>query len=244
MFPGNRKRQIRGRGPETGMLNSDPFYREQFKALRAKIDDHFEKDGSRTLAVTSAVAEEGKTSTCVNLATSLATTGRKNVLLVDADMHKTGLARAMKLKSVPGLSEVLSGSAQIPEVIQDSRVPGLSVIAAGRQHPSPADILSGDQFRALLQYARENFDMVLLDTSPVLPVADALSLREQVDWFLLVFRASFTPYPLLKQAISEIGEQKILGVVLNRVRLMEDPYYTRYYGEYYRKKAPAVSNSR
>jgi capsular exopolysaccharide synthesis family protein len=235
MFLRNKKWRIRGKGPGAGPLKDDPFFREQFKALRAKIDAYLEKDGSRTLAITSAVSEEGKTVVSVNLAMNLANTGRRNVLLVDADMHKTGVASAMRLKSVPGLSEVLSGSEEIRGVLQNSRVPGLSVITAGKEPSSPADMLSGDKFRSLLQYARENFDLILLDTPPVMPVADAISLREEVDWFLLVFRVGFTPYPLLKQAVSEIGEQKILGVVLNRVKLMEDRYYTRYYGKYYKK---------
>jgi len=68
-----------------------------------------------------------------------------------------------------------------------------------------------------------------------MPVSDALSLREQVDWFLLVYRAEYTPYPMLKHIVSEIGVQKILGVVINRVRLKDDRYYIRYYGKYYKK---------
>lgn len=234
MFLVKRKGMNSGNGSGASPMDS-PFFREQFKALRAKIDDHFDKDGSKTLAITSAVAEEGKTITCVNLAMNIANAGRKRVLLVDADMRKTGLARNMRLKPAPGLSEYLSGSAEIPEILRNARIPGFTVIPAGTEPPSPADLLAGEAFRSFLQYARENFDVVLLDTPPVLPVADAISLREQVDWFLLVFRAGYTPYPMLKQAVSEIGEQKVLGVVINRVKLMDDRYYIRYYGKYYRK---------
>lgn len=237
MFLGDLLGMNRGRGKVRGLQppEDSPFFLEQFKALRAKIDDHFEKDGSKMLAVTSAVAEEGKSITCVNLATSLATTGRKKVLLVDADMHKTGLANGLNLKKVPGLSEFLSDGAELKEILRNTHVPRLFAIPPGSKPSSPADMIAGEKFRSLLQSARENFDIVILDTPPVLPVADTLSLREQVDWFVLVYRARFTPYPLLKKVVSDIGEEKILGVVINRVRLTEDRYYTRYYGSYYTK---------
>jgi len=211
------------------------LFLEQFKALRAKIDDSFEREGHRTLAVTSAIAEEGKTVTCVNLAMNIASTGRKKVLLVDTDMHKSDIARGMNLEPAPGLSEYLSGKANVKEILRNSLVPGLHAIPAGSGSSSAADMLAGEQFRSFLKSTRETFDVILLDTPPVLPVADTLSLRDLVDRFLLVYRAGFTPYPLLRQVIEEIGEEKILGVVINRVKPMKDKYYKQYYGKYYRK---------
>lgn len=212
-----------------------PLFHEQFKALRAKIVDFMEKEGDRTLAVTSAVAGEGKTVTSVNLAINIASTGRKKVLLLDTDMRKSELARGMNIEPVPGLFDYLSGNAKGQEILRNSQVPGLHVIPAGSESQSPADMLAGEQFRSFLESAREAFDVILLDTPPVLPVADALSLRDQVDRFLLVYRAGFTPYPMLRQVIEEIGEQKVLGVVINRVKPMAEKYYKQYYGKYYRK---------
>lgn len=221
--------------PKARPQSDIPVFHEQFKALRAKIDDHFEKDGCKTMAITSAIAEEGKTVTCVNLAMNIAYTGRKKVLIVDTDMRKSGLAREMNLDPVPGLSEYLSGTAKIPEIFRNSQVPGLHVIPGGAEPTSPADLLAGEQFRTFLRSARENFDVILLDTPPVLLVSDTLSLREQVDWFLLVYRAGSTPYPMFKQVVAEIGEQKVLGVVINRVKPMTNKYYKKYYSKYYRK---------
>jgi len=212
-----------------------PFFVEQFKALRAKIDDNFDKEGKKTLAFTSSVAEEGKTVVSINLALNIASTGRKKVLLVDADMRKSDIAKGMKLESVPGLSEYLSGSAKFTEVVRNSRISGLYVIPSGKEPPSASDMIAGKPFRSFLKSAREHFDLILFDTPPVLPVSDTLSLREHVDWFLLVFRARFTPYPMLKQVVEEIGEEKILGVVINRVEPLTDKYYKRYYGQYYQR---------
>ncbi len=212
-----------------------PLFIEQFKALRAKIDDYVAREGIRALACTSAVADEGKTVACVNLALNIAVSGRKKVLLVDADMRKSDIGRAMSLKSIPGLSEFLSGSAKFTEVVRNSQIPGLHVIPAGAEPPSASDLLDGTAFRQFVKSAKDHFDLVLLDTPPVLAVADALALREQVDRFIVVFRAKYTPFPMLKQVVAELGEEKILGVVINRVAPLSDQYYQRYYGRYYRK---------
>lgn len=215
----------------------DPLFREQFKGLRAKIDDSIEKEGYSTLAVTSAIADEGKTVTCVNLAMNIASTGRKKVLIVDTDMRKADLAPRINVEPVPGLSEFLEGHADVKKIIRNSRVPGLHAIPAGSEpHSPPADILAGKKFRSFLKSAQESYNVILLDTPPILPVADTLSLRDQVDRFLLVYRAGFTPYPMLRQAIEEIGEPKILGVVINRVKSMKEKYYRQYYGQYYYRK--------
>src|SRR4030042_651868 len=164
------------------------LFHEQFKALRAKIDDYLEKEGGRTIAITSAIAEEGKTVTCVNLAMNIATTGRKKVLLVDTDMRKSDLAQGMDLEPGPGLSEYLSGNANVKEILRNSLVPGLHVIPAGSEIPESTDLLAREKFRSFLKSAREAFDVILLDTPPVIPVAGPLSLRDQVDRFLLVYR--------------------------------------------------------
>src|SRR4030066_974806 len=221
--------------PGASRPKDTPFFLEQFKALRAKIDDLLDKEVCKTLAVTSSIAGEGKTITCVNLAMNIAYTGRRKVLLVDTDMRKSDLAKGMNLNPIPGLSEFLSGAVKLTDVIQNSKVPGLYVIPSGACPPSPADVLAGESFRRFIQSPREHFDLVLLDTPPVLPVADTHSLREQVDGFLLVYRAGYTPYPVLKQALKDISEEKILGVVLNRVKPRTDNYYRKNYGKYYDK---------
>jgi Mrp family chromosome partitioning ATPase len=99
----------------------------------------------------------------------------------------------------------------------------------------PANLLAGEKFRSFLGEVREHFDIILLDTPPILPVADTLSLRDQVDGFLFLYRTGFTPYALMRQAAEEVGEEKVLGVVLNGVAQQKQKYYSRYYGKYYHK---------
>jgi capsular exopolysaccharide synthesis family protein len=213
----------------------DPLFGEQFKALKAKFEYKADKLKLKVVAVTSAIAGEGKTLSCANLAMNLASAGRKKVLLIDIDLRKADLARGLNLPPLPGLSEFLSGTVVLKDVLRNTLVPGLYVIPAGTRISAPADLLAGNRFRSFLADIREHFDVVLLDTPPILAVADTLSLRDQVDGFIFIYRACFTPYNMLKQAIEEVGEKSVIGVVLNGVEPHKEKYYQRYYGKYYRK---------
>jgi capsular exopolysaccharide synthesis family protein len=214
------------------------IFLEQFKALRAKFEYQVDMHKYKVVAVTSAIAEEGKTLTSANLAANLASIGRKKVLLVDTDMRKSDIAQMFNTPSKPGLKEFLTGSVPLEKIIHsDNSVTGLRIISGGEKGTVPANLLAGDRFRSFLQEMRNKFDIVLLDTPPILPVADTLSLRDQVDGFIFIFRIGFTPYVMFRQAVEEIEKDKILGVVLNGVEMKKYKYYQRYYGEYYQKKS-------
>ena len=213
------------------------IFLEQFKALRAKFEYQIDIHKYKIVAVTSAIAEEGKTLTSANLAANLASVGRKKVLLVDTDMRKSDIAHMFNFSQKPGLKEFLTGSVPFEEIILSSNsVRGLSLISGGEKGTTPPDLLAGETFRSFLQEMRNRFDVVLLDTPPILPVADTMSLRDQVDGFILIFRIGLTPYVMLRQALEEIDKNKIIGVVLNGVEMQKYKYYQRYYGEYYHKK--------
>jgi tyrosine-protein kinase Etk/Wzc len=219
-----------------GILNIrsiDPYYYELVKGLRAKVEYKMDTLNLRVLAVSSAVAGEGKTLTAIQLAANMAATGRKKVLLVDMDLRKSGIARELGIASDSGLSEFLSESVPKEKILRNSVVPGLSVIIGGKTISSPTDMLAGEKFRSLLRELREQFDLVILDTPPILPVPDAVTISEQVDAFILLFRFSHTPHQLFRQAIDELGERKIVGVVLNGEEKKTDKYYQKYYGKYY-----------
>lgn len=215
--------------------NQDPVYLEQIKAMRAKFEYRIDMLKIKVVAVTSAIAGEGKTTSCAQLAIHLAMTGRKKVLLIDADMRKSDLAKGMNLPTLPGLGEFLTGAVTLKEIVRNSFLPGLYIISGGSRIGEPANLLSGEKFRAFLGDVRSHFDVILLDTPPILPVADTLGLRDQVDGFLFLYRVGYTPYPMLRQATEEVGEEKILGVVLNGVMPKNQRYYQRYYGKYYQK---------
>jgi capsular exopolysaccharide synthesis family protein len=187
----------------------------------------------RVLAVSSAVTGEGKTLTAINLAANMASTGRKKVLLMDMDLRKSCVASELGMAADSGLSEFLSGAISKEQILRNSVVPGLSIIVGGKTISSPADMLAGERFRSLLQGLREQFDLIILDTPPILPVPDVVTISEQVDAFILVFRFSHTPHQLFRQAIEDLGARKIVGVVLNGEEKNTDNYYHKYYGKYY-----------
>jgi capsular exopolysaccharide synthesis family protein len=214
--------------------DTDPFYTEMMRGFRAKVEHRIDATGLRILGLTSAVAGEGKTKTAIHLAVNMASTGRKKVLLMDLDLRKSDIARELRIGAGPGLSEYLTGVVSREEIIQVTSIRGLFLIPAGKPVHSPVDMLAGEKFRSLLQELRGHFDLLILDTPPILPVPDALTISEQLDAFILVFRLSHTPYKLLRQAVEELGTGKIMGVVLNGDEKKSDKYYSRYYGNYYK----------
>lgn len=222
--------------------NEDQVFTEQFRALRAKFEYRAEVLNCKVVAVTSAIAGEGKTVSAANLATNLVSSGRKKVLLVDVDLRKSDLARGLNILPLPGLSEYLAGSVELKDVLRKSFTPGLFVIPGGMRVSDPGDLLSGERFRSFLKEIREHFDFILLDTPPILPVSDTLSIRELVDGFVFIYRVGFTPHTMFRQAIEEMGDRNIMGVVLNGVEPQTQKYYQRYYGKYYRGKKEVDAN--
>jgi capsular exopolysaccharide synthesis family protein len=233
-LPTRQDTEFPSRRPNILNLKSiDPHYYELLKGLRAKVEYKMDTLNLRVLAVSSAIAGEGKTLTAINLAANMASTGRKKVLLMDVDLRKSSIARELGLAPDSGLSDFLLGSIPKEKILRNSVVPGLSVIVGGKTIPSPADMLAGERFLSLLKELRGEFDLLVLDTPPILPVPDAVTISEQVDAFILLFRFSHTPHQLFRQAIDDLGERKILGVVLNGEEKKNDKYYHKYYGKYY-----------
>ena len=185
------------------------------------------------IAVTSAVAGEGKTFAAANLAVNLAAAGERKTLLLDFDMRNSDLAEGMGIVPTPGLSEFLSEQVQLKEVVRNSHYKGLFVIPSGANVSNPTDFLTRSSFEQTLKYLRSHFNYIVIDTPPVLPVSDTLILRDYVDGFILVVRSDFTPYNMIKKTVEEIGESSILGVIINGVMQEGKRYYKRYYGKYY-----------
>ncbi len=219
---------------ETDLFDcAEPLFVEQIRNLRARFEYRADVLNCKVVAVTSAVAGEGKTVAAANLARNIAAAGRKKVLLIDVDLRKCDLAKGMRITPVPGLSEYLAGSAGLKDVLQNSLAPGFHVIPGGMRISSPGDLIAGGRFRGLLKDVRNHVDVIILDTPPIIPVSDTLTLRDVVEGFVLVYRMGATPHLMFRQAMEEIGEKKLVGVVLNGVEPQTEKYYQRYYGKYY-----------
>ncbi len=200
-------------------------------------------DDPRLVTITSAESGEGKTATSTNLATVLAQLG-KRVLLVDGDLRKPRLHRVFELSNARGLVHALTAGESGDGLVQKSSVPGLFVMTSGPHPPNPSELLASERMRRLADWARENFDFVLIDSPPVLAVSDAVLPGSISDGVVLCLRAN----QVERDAATACKEQltmagvKILGVVLNRYNPREGRYYDRRY-RYYEAYAESAESA-
>lgn len=181
--------------------------------------------GGRVLVVTSAVAAEGKSTVSANLAAALAETGAR-VLLVDADLRRPSLAGLLGIEGSVGLTSVLLRQAAVSDVVQDWGPAGLQVLAAGQLPPNPTELLGSPAMAAVLDQLRSTYDHVVLDSAPLLPVADGAVLSRVTDGAVLVVNATRARRAQVTeslQVLERVGAT-VLGVVLNQVERQERVY--------------------
>jgi len=191
----------------------------------------------RTLALTSCVESDGKTSVAVGLATALAHAGQK-VLLIDADLRRRDVGATLRVDPVAGLAEWLEhGQAVLP--VRKVRGVGFHLLSAGAV-PCRPELLGSPRLIRLLEAAQKQFDILLLDCAPLLPVADTLALRDQVDGFLMVVRARHSPREAVARAGALLGGRRIVGVVMNayKSRFLTRRGFGYAYSQAYRYGAP------
>jgi capsular exopolysaccharide synthesis family protein len=193
---------------------------EAFRNLRTSLIWSDGGEALKTLVVTSATPGEGKTLTAANLAVTLAYDGLR-VLLVDCDIRRPRVHGMFRVPRAPGLMEMLTttaaAGAQPPQAIRETAIAGLFVLTCGALPSNAANLLSGTRMRVLLQELREQFDMIVLDTPPVLATADAGIVASLTDGVLLVVRAGATDRNAAQRAcqhLSNVGA-RVIGTVLN-----------------------------
>jgi capsular exopolysaccharide synthesis family protein len=210
---------------------------ESFRALRTALMSKYSEPGAKTMVVTSAQPLEGKTTTACNIAMALAYGGSR-VLLIDADMRRPGMHRALRLSNDRGLSQVLIGQARVRDVIQRTIDPNLLAITAGRIPPNPSELLASERMRTLLtNLAHGPFDWIIIDTPPVLAVTDGVVLAPHVSGVTFVVGAEMTRLRLAERALETIiqAHPRFTAVVLNKVDIARNRYYySRYYGHQYK----------
>lgn len=197
----------------------------------------------KSVVVTSAVPNEGKSSTATNLAIMLAESGRRT-LLIDADLRRPRIAEYLGLEGAVGLTDVLAGQARVAEVTQQWGRAGLHVLPSGFVPPNPSEMLGSQQMRDLLQSLREEFDTIVVDVPPLLPVTDAAVVASRVDGAILVTRWGKTARGQVELAANalRVVDARVLGCVLNMVPSGPGRYGYGY-GYGYHSEAAAASGS-
>ena len=231
---------------------------ESFRILQQNVRYLAAAGKSRTLLVTSAMAEEGKSTVAACLAVANAEAGRRT-LLVECDLRRPVLAKRFAINATPGLTDYLTGNAEPSEILQpvagysgrtnvngngngnarDANATNLVCIASGTNVPQPAKLLSSDRFRTFLEEVSKVYDSVILDTAPLLPVADTLSIIPDVATLLVCVRLEHTTRDHARAAHSALSRlpDRPVGLVLTDVRENEDGYY---YGSYETATATAA----
>ncbi|MDG0060854.1 MULTISPECIES: CpsD/CapB family tyrosine-protein kinase [Priestia] len=203
---------------------------EQYRTIRTNIQFSNVDQDIKTIVLTSSGAEEGKSTTSSNLATVYAQQGLK-VLLIDADLRKPTGHYTFRLENHIGLTNVLTRQSTLAQAVQESEIPHLSVLTSGPIPPNPSELLASVQMAELLKEMKEQFDMIIFDTPPILAVADAQILANQVDGTILVVSSGKTEKDaaLKSKDLLSNAQGKLLGVVLNNRKVEEGNYYY-YYG--------------
>jgi len=205
---------------------------EQFRTLRSRLYRIRESQPLKTVLISSAVPAEGKTIVATNLAHALVRQQGCRVLLLDADLRAPRIHTLLGAPSNPGLADYLQGGASEFEVIQRGFEDGFFFTPAGTHVTHPSELISSARMKEFLERVKPAFDWIIIDSSPVLPVADATVLGGLADGVLLVVRASSTPSESCQKAVREFQESQILGVVLNSAD-KEAEYGTYYSGGTY-----------
>ena len=210
---------------------------EAYRALRTSVLLSTAERPPQVLLVTSSQPFEGKTSTSLNLAATLAQKGSR-VLLVDADMRRPGLAKALNLNTGKGLSGILTGAYNYDETLlqQVKGLDSLFVLSSGPRAPNPSELLCSIKMEQLVLALRKNFDHVVIDSPPILPITDATIISTLVDGVIMVVESDSTSRAALARAcrVMEHSGGRILGTVFNKVDVKRDGYYGyRYYHGYY-----------
>jgi succinoglycan biosynthesis transport protein ExoP len=205
---------------------------ESYRALRTSLLLTTLGAPPKTILITSALPREGKTTTSINTAVVLAQKGTR-VLLIDADLRRPSIHKALGLGPRVGLSNVLTGGATLQQAtIRSSVLPNLYILPAGTPPPNPAELMASAQMLDLLAELREQYDHVIVDTPPTLSVTDAVVLSTRVDAVVLVIRSAQTTKPALRRSRDILMQvnARVAGVLLNAVDLDSADYY--YYYEY------------
>lgn len=203
---------------------------ETYRAIRTNLLYANVDQVLKTILMTSATAGEGKTTTLNNLAMTLCEVGHR-VLVIDCDLRKPRIHKFFEISNAAGVTDILVSGDNYKSYVNKSIHERLHVLTAGKIPPSPTELLSSNAFKVLLEELEKDYDYVLMDTPPIVPVTDALILSRMVSGVILVVRSGKVEIEFAKRAKHNLEQvnAKVLGVVLNDVPVKGKRYQNYYY---------------
>jgi protein-tyrosine kinase len=215
------------------VLDTKTLPGEQLRFLRTRLSQLQRQHGFKKLLITSSVPGEGKTFISCCLAGILAQEPGKRVLLIDADLRRPRTAHNLGLEKeteLMGLSHLLQHTGTLEEALLKSSSTDLFFLPSGRAPENPSELLASDNLERILQVSAELFDWIVVDSPPVLNIADSTRLAPLCDTVILVVQANQTPAKLVQKSIQMMGKDHICGIVMNRTKIHPT---SRYYYKYY-----------
>ncbi len=214
------------------ILNPNSTVSEVYRVIRANLDFMGVDEPIRSMVVTSSMPGEGKTVTGANFAIVNAQAGRRTII-VDADLRKPMMHRVFQLSNQTGVTSVLIKQSELTSAIQHTKVENLDVLTSGALPPNPAEVVGSKAMKELIKQLTEMYDLVIVDSPPVLSVADARLLGQEVNGVLFVVSAHQVSKVALKKAKESLDlvGVKIIGTILNKKKLTKsENYYYYHYG--------------
>ncbi|GAB6155696.1 CpsD/CapB family tyrosine-protein kinase [Desulfosporosinus burensis] len=203
---------------------------EAYRTLRTNVQFTGVDSKTKKIMITSSGPREGKSTTVANLAVSIAQTG-KSVLVIDADLRNPTQHKLFKVGNFEGLSSFLVQDQGNQDFIKETAIPGVKVLTGGPIPPNPAELVGSQRMKRLIEEVSEQFDVVLIDTPPIIAVTDAAIIAQEVDGVILVLASGEVNKEYAQRAKEQLDKvgAKILGAVLNKADMKTSEYYYYYY---------------
>lgn len=205
------------------------FAIESYRALRTRLMRLQRETGLRSIVMTSAMPGEGKTLTALNLALCCAQLHDSRILLIDADLRTHALTDLLGAPQAPGLAEILAGQAEPERAILAANSPSLHVLGAGKASVSPPELFAGQRWKDFIGWCSESFNIILVDSPPILPLADFELIAGGCDGVMMVVRAQTTRRDLLRKAMGQVDRKKVIGTVFNGAKTKKSDHYYHHY---------------
>ena len=206
------------------LLQPDSYAAEQFRTLRARIDSLAAQRPINSIAVVSANSRDGKTTAAINLAVVTSMSLDRQVLLIDCDLRRPSIHRALGLEPRAGLGEVLGGRAELADAVMPVEGHHLEILGVRSLPANPSELLASSKMSSLMEEACQRYDRVILDTPAALGLPDAKIIAEQCDGLILVMRAGVTPVKDALATLDLLDRRRVLGVTLNDAVVKTEGY--------------------
>ena len=204
---------------------------EQYRTLRTNIQGINSKNPIKAITITSSIHGEGKTITAINLAISMAhDLGKKNILLVDADLRRARISRYLGVNAELGLADLIANGTNIDEALLNIGIDNLTILPAGKIPNNPAELLGSLKMKNLVSLLKTKYDYIIFDTPPVVPVTDAGLVGAQTDGVIMVIQAERTQKGVVEhgEGLLKQAQSKLLGYILTNIQYHIPGYIYRY----------------